>query len=326
MNSPSFWWLPNSTLPARLLQPLSFIYKYLASLHGQLRAARAYYASVPVISVGNLTLGGAGKTPVTIWLAEHFSSEGHQVAIVSRGYGGTETDQPLQVNPAQHTAAQVGDEPLEMAHRFTSQPVMVWVGKNRPAAVKRAEQAGATLILLDDGFQRRDISRQINILVINGANPFGNGLPLPAGPLREDLSAARRASFAIVLNEPSNKINTFYGVEAYRLSITPTPQSLAALKGPLLAFAGIAHPQKFFKTLKDQNLNVLETHPYPDHHRYTRSQLAFLHARAQSLGASLVTTAKDATKLPRHFAHVLTTTLTGEDTHNIIEELNLRLR
>lgn len=326
MKSPSFWWHQEPTLTARLLTPLAILYANAAEIRGKRQAKKAYYPAVSTISIGNLTVGGAGKTPLTIWLAEHFAAAGEQVAIISRGYKGAENNHPTRVDIHTHTARQVGDEPLEMARHFANKPVAVWVCRNRPQAARRAEQAGATLLLLDDGFQRRDIARNINILAINGRNPWGNGLPLPAGPLRENLDARNRASFAIVLDEPQEKTNRYYGLEAYRLATVPQPETLAKLKGPLIAFAAIAHPEKFFETLRQANCNVLEKISFPDHHTYTETDLTLLENHARNARASLVTTAKDATKLPAGFAHILTTTLNGSDSENILQEINLRLR
>lgn len=318
---PAFWYRQEKTLAARLLSPLGWLYGQAATLHGAYRARRAYFAAVPVISVGNLVVGGAGKTPLTLLLAQHFAAQGHQVAIVSRGYGGTQR-LPFQVSPATHTASMVGDEPLMLAQALAGTSAAVWIGRNRPAVVRRAEQAGATLILLDDGFQRRDVARQANILVI-GAQGFGNGLCLPAGPLREPLAARTRASFAVVINEPQAHTGTFYGVTAYRLQGSIPAANLP--KGPLVAFAGTAHPSAFFQSLKAAGATVVEAIPFPDHHAYTAADLTRLSTRANTQGARLITTAKDAPKLPAGFAHTAPYTLTGPDLPQLLTHLTTLL-
>ncbi len=335
MPTPSFWWQPHLTLPALLLGPLAYVYGKAAQAHGAYRAKRAYYAAVPVISVGNITLGGTGKTPLVQALAAHFAAQGTQVAVVLRGYGGTESALPLQVS-FQHTATQVGDEAVAL-FRALPRHVQVWVGRHRPSVVRRAEAAGAGLIILDDGFQRRDVARDVDLLVLNGhppqgqtsPQPFGNSLCLPAGPLREPLSGRSRAHWAVVMNEPTTAPGQplpYYGLVAYRLAVAPTATSLAPLKGkPLLAFAGLGHPEKFFASLRQAGLNLALTVALPDHSRYTPKQLAALQQEAKILGATLTTTTKDAAKLPAGFAHVVETQLTGADWASLLAGLEVKL-
>lgn len=318
MKSPSFWWEPRITVLARLLQPVSWLYGQVAAMHGAWRAKRATPVGVPVISIGNLTVGGAGKTPLTQWVAEQLAAMGHQVAIVSRGYGGASAATPLRVRPNVHTAFQVGDEPLLLARHFTASPVAVWVGINRPLAVRRAVEAGATVVVLDDAFQRRDVARTLDLLVINGTRPaFGNGLCLPAGPLREPLSALRRAHAAVILNAPEAAplpVLAQAEIPTFHLATIPTATSLEPLRNHrLLAFCGLAHPEKFFNTLKTAGLEPTQTVTFPDHHAYTAADLKRLQNASQQLHAVRVTTTKDAAKLPRNFAYVLDISLTGAD-------------
>jgi tetraacyldisaccharide 4'-kinase len=324
MFAPRFWYKPRLTVPALLLWPLGMAYGAASWLKGHARARNPYYAGVPVISIGNLVVGGAGKTPVVQWLAGWLAAQGHQVAIVSRGYGGSLGDQPTQVNPRFHNATMVGDEPLLLASHFANRAVAVWIGRNRPAAVRRAEQAGATVILLDDAFQRRDVARNLDVLVLNGSEgaPWGNGLPMPAGPLREFLSARRRASFALVLNEHPAQPLPYYGVPAYRLNTVATEASIAPLRGKkLLAFAALAHPEKFIATLVQQRLHIKAAIAFPDHHLYTGANLNYLATRARDAGAQMVTTSKDAVKLPPGFAHVVHITLSGPGMADFLTEI-----
>ncbi|RYG61922.1 MAG: tetraacyldisaccharide 4'-kinase [Alphaproteobacteria bacterium] len=330
MSAPKFWYAPTPTLAAWALWPLAMAYGAGANLHGKLRARKPYYAAVPVISIGNLVVGGAGKTPVAQWLATHYAARGHQVAIVSRGYGG-QSVLPMQVNPRFHTAAEVGDEPLALATHFqsnTTAAISVWVGRKRPAVVRRAEQAGATLIILDDGFQRRDVARTVDILVLNGAqaSAWGNGLPMPAGPLREFINNRTRAHFAVVLNEPAQTPLPYYGLPAYRLTTQPAAESITPLRGkPLVAFAGLAHPEKFMHTLVQQGLKLSAAIAFPDHHPYTQANLIYLRQRANEAKGILVTTEKDAVKLPQGFAHVVPLTLSGIARADLLTELDDRL-
>ena len=331
LTAPAFWFQPRPTLLATLLTPFSLLITVVSNAQRWWRAQNPYYPTVPTISLGNLTLGGGGKTPLAQFLAQHFATQGYQVAIISRGYGGHTTAQPLQVHAHQHTAWHVGDEPLALARSLAHLPVTVWVGRNLPATVQRAEQAGATLLLLDDAFHRTDVTRTVDVLVIHGANPWGNGCVLPAGPLREPLSHRHRAHLAVIINpSPSTPPGHFYGLPAYRLTSQLTLESLAPLKGQrLIAFAGLAHPEKFFHTLtshaQTSGYELLTTHPFPDHHTYTAETLHALTTEAATRRAVLVTTSKDAAKLPPNFAHVLNLTFTGPELSNLLTDLSLRL-
>ena len=327
MHAPSFWYHPKPTLAAYALWPLGMAYAGIAALNNARRARKPYFAAVPVISIGNLVVGGAGKTPVVQWLTAYYAAKGHQVAIVSRGYG-SQAERPFQINPHLHSAQEVGDEPLALARHFRNTSVSVWVGHNRAAVTRRAEQAGATLIILDDGFQRRDVARNVDILVLNGAQPsvWGNGLPMPAGPLRETLPNRARAHFAIVLNEQDQETLPYYGLPAYRLTTLPTEATIEPLRGkPLVAFAGLAHPEKFMRTLVQSGLKLAAAIAFPDHHNYTPANLTYLRNRANDAKAELVTTEKDASKLPAGFAHVVQLTLGGPARQDLITELNDRL-
>jgi tetraacyldisaccharide 4'-kinase len=323
--SPDFWRKPS--LWAWLLWPASLLYQGGRWLHRRARLWQRYWAGVPVISVGNLTTGGAGKTPVVALLAQHFAQQGEQVAIVSRGYGGR-FKKPFQVN-WHNTPEEVGDEALMLYRRFSHTTVNVWIGRNRPATVRRAEQAGATLILLDDGFQRDDVARNVDIVVIDGQTGFGNGLCLPAGPLREPVTALKRADFAIIINSQESR-PVYFDILAYRLSARIPTQALTNLKGQrVIAFAGLARPEKFFDALQREGMSPLVTLPFADHHPYTARDLAELQESAREHGAYLVTTEKDLVRLPEDFAKqviALPLELKGRDMENIFEELKERLR
>ncbi len=317
MQQPSFWWRPRLSVPALVLAPLAVVYGWVAGVVGRMRAARAYYAAVPVVSVGNLSVGGSGKTPLVEALATHFAARGEQVAVVMRGYGGQMGAQPLQVRP-EHPAALVGDEARMLATACAGQRVAVWVGANRPAVVRRAEQAGATFIVLDDAFQRRDVARTVDILVLDGARPwpFGNGLVLPAGPLRESLGARTRADFAVLLNAkptPTTEAPPYYGLLTYRPHTQLVAADVKALAGKsLLAFCGLGNPDKFFAALRQAGLQVSATVRYADHYAYPPRSVAYLRRQAQMHGLTLVTTAKDAVKLPPGVAQVVRQEITPD--------------
>ncbi|MBM4380369.1 MAG: tetraacyldisaccharide 4'-kinase [Deltaproteobacteria bacterium] len=258
-----------------------------------------------VLSVGNLSVGGTGKTPAVGWLAAALAAQGQRVAVLSRGYG-RRGRRPLRVQSS-HTAAEVGDEPLLLARALPEVPVYVGADRVGLAAWARAE--GATWALLDDGFQHRRLARDVDLLVVDAASPFGNGRLLPAGPLREPVSAARRAS-AVWLrcaraDEPVPAplahlpvIRACHAPDAV-LDAAGTRHPLAALQGTrVLAFAGLARPGGFFAGLARLGAEVVEGRAFPDHHAFTGEELARLARDAGRAGARCITTAKDAVRLP----------------------------
>lgn len=298
MRAPRFWFSnPNRPgLRARFLAPLGWL--YAAGTARRLR--RAGYASrVPVICVGNLVAGGAGKTPATLALAEHLTTNGQVVHVVSRGFGGSLAG-PVQVDPARHSAAEVGDEPLVL-----SAIVPVWVARERADGVRAAEAAGATIILLDDGFQNPAVKAGLSIVVVDAARGFGNGRCIPAGPLREPVSVGlARADLLLLIGDPEAR-GRFLSQWARKIPVPIVQAALLPLQtgmdwqdSPVLAFAGIADPERFFGTLRGLGAKLLRTEPLPDHAPLSETLLRRLDAEASALGAQLVTTEKDAVRLP----------------------------
>jgi tetraacyldisaccharide 4'-kinase len=323
--APGFWY-QSAGLASWLLSPLALAYRGASLAQAWLRGQGVYYAGVPVISVGNITVGGSGKTPLVEALAKHYAAKGHAVAVVGSGYGAHEKQWPVRVEPFNHSAWQVGDEALMLARSLRHASVVVWIAASRQVAVRRAEEAGATLIILDDGFHRRDIARTADVVVVDGPRGFGNGFMLPAGPLREPVRGLKRASFAVVMDEPAGQLNQWYGVSAYRLTLTPEKWQIEALRGKrLVAFAGLGNPDKFFAMLRHYGLNVVEEVPFADHYEYGVRDVTDLNELAQRLNATLVTTAKDAAKLPQGFAEVVTVSARGADWTAIIADLDARM-
>lgn len=289
LRAPEFWRRDGAA--SRLLSPLAALY----DAAGRLRAAVARPARVgfPVICVGNLTAGGAGKTPVVLSLAKKLTARGVKVHILSRGYGGRKRG-PLLVDPGRHDARAVGDEPLLLA-----KAAPCWVAANRPAGARAAVAAGAQAILMDDGLQNPSLAKDWSLLVIDGDYGLGNGRVLPAGPLRED--AARgitRADAVVVMGKDKTSLaGRLAGKTVLHALVTPAePEKFAGR--PFVAFAGIGHPEKFFRSAEEAGASLLTRHAYADHHRYRESELQALMVRARAAGAALLTTEKDWVRLP----------------------------
>jgi tetraacyldisaccharide 4'-kinase len=306
MRAPRFWFAPPDRpgLLPRLLSPLGWLYAMATAR--RLRQP-GYAPRVPVICVGNLTVGGAGKTPTVIALVERLSARGHRVHVVSRGYRGR-LEGPVRVEEPRHKAEEVGDEPL-----LLSAFAPVWVAKDRAAGVRAAEGAGAELILMDDGFQNPAVKPTLALVVVDAARGFGNGRCLPAGPLREPVAIGlARADLLLSIGEPAPQTQfdaTWGPLDLPRLrgQLQPLQMGMNWQGARVLAFAGIADPSRFFATLRAEGAEVIRGEALGDHEILSETLLKRLDAEATATGAQLVTTEKDAARLPVHWrAKVLT--------------------
>jgi tetraacyldisaccharide 4'-kinase len=271
-----------------LLAPVSWAYAGAGALKHAL--ARPQIVSRPVVCIGNLTLGGAGKTPVTRALRAVFAELGVSAHTVSRGYGGRLLG-PCAVDRAIHTCVDVGDEPLLHARDGEA-----WIARDRHAGAQAAIDAGARLVLLDDGLQNPALHKDFSFIVIDAGTGFGNRRVFPAGPLREPLAAGlKRADAFIIMGDGACDALDAIEKPVLRAYLAPLA---APPEGPLLAFAGIARPQKFFDTLIAAGADLRDGVAFPDHHVFTASELAQLRAHGESLGARLITTEKDHVRLP----------------------------
>jgi tetraacyldisaccharide 4'-kinase len=292
--APAFWAEPPGVL-ANLLLPIGAAWDSVGRLRRAL--SHSYCPPVPVVCVGNLVAGGAGKTPVALAMTSHFNARGVPVHVVTRGYGGR-LGGPVRVDPARHDAAAVGDEPLLLAARGPC-----WVARDRSAGVRAAIAAGAGMVLLDDGFQNPTIAKTLSLVVVDAAYGFGNRRVIPAGPLRESLARGLARADALVLLGTETEARCAQWIKIGR-GLPVLPAVLAPIDGDrlagsrLMAFAGIGRPEKFFATLRELGAVLVGTRAFPDHHPYRSGEIERLLRDAERARARLVTTAKDIVRVP----------------------------
>ena len=286
MKTPAFWNSVN--LISNLLLPLGHIYAAATACRVK-KTPR--HADKKVICIGNLTAGGTGKTPTALAVADILQQNGFNPYFVSRGYGGKLKD--LIVDPKIHTATEVGDEPLLLA-----QKAKVSINPERYEAARKAIADGADCIIMDDGFQNPTLFKDLSLLVFDGEVGIGNGRPVPAGPLRENFAEGlKRADAAVILGQDRHNLAaklgtlpTFYGKT---VPIVPTD-----VQHPVLAFAGIGRPEKFYASLRECRLSVRRCINFPDHHFYTTAELQQLIDSAKKENLTIFTTGKDFVKIP----------------------------
>lgn len=291
MRAPEFW--QTDGVPARLLDPIGRLY----GLAGVVRRrwATQVKAKIPVICIGNLTVGGTGKTPTAIALAHHLLDAGGRPHFLTRGYSGRERG-PKRVSPVDHDAADVGDEPLLLARVAPT-----WVSVDRAKGAALATQTGATHIVMDDGLQNPYLAKDLTFVVIDGAVGFGNQRLMPAGPLREPINEAfSRIDAVIVIGRDQTGISERLPADIVRLTADFHPAADASrFAGQrVLAFAGIGRPEKFYQTLENLGAEIVETRSFPDHHRFNTLEIDAILERARQFDAACVTTEKDHVRLP----------------------------
>jgi tetraacyldisaccharide 4'-kinase len=314
VKAPRFWMKPRPTLLARLLQPTGWAYGRATA---QRMRGQGERVGAPTICVGNFTVGGAGKTPTAVALARMLIGDGRRVAFLSRGYGGAERAEPLLVGADTHNATEVGDEPLLLAKL-----AQCWVGTDRVRSARSAVEAGADTLVLDDGLQNPGLIKDLSFAVVDGESGFGNGLCVPAGPLRAPVSSQLPFVQAlIVLGGDDAAVSRIAalarGKPVIRASLEPDALAAAPLIGrEVFAFAGIARPEKFYATLRRVGAQIVATRDFADHHPYTQREVDALIEESRGRGALLATTEKDLVRLSARQARsvvALPVTLRFED-------------
>lgn len=289
MSAPRFW--QRDGLLPRLLQPVAS--RVATVTARRLAATEGIDPGCSVLCVGNLTVGGQGKTPAVLAILASLQAKGLTAFALTRGYGGS-LPGPVWVDPAKHSAAEVGDEPLLLA---ATAPTIV--AKDRAAGAQAARAAGAQVIVMDDGFQNPAVRKDFSLIVVDGGAGFGNGRVLPAGPLREPVAAGlARAQAVIRIGADHCGLAAHLPEGIPLLTATLVPDGPMAWRGRrVFAFAGIGRPQKFFDTLAGVGAEIAGTRAFADHRPYAAADLDALRRDAAATGAALVTTAKDFARL-----------------------------
>ncbi|WP_298745108.1 tetraacyldisaccharide 4'-kinase [uncultured Brevundimonas sp.] len=302
LNTPRWWYdreRRHAPMTRMLLKPLSWI--WAAATARRLARAAPADPGVPVISVGNLTVGGSGKTPVAREALRLLHEAGVAAHALSRGYGGR-LKGPARVDPAVHTAAEVGDEPLMLALGGPA-----WIARDRVAGARAAAAAGAPAVVLDDAHQNPALEKALSLVVVDGETrdgewPFGDGSVFPSGPMREPLKAGLARADAVVVLLPADApaadpelLSAFGALPVFIARLKPAAPPPA---GPVLGFAGIAKPWKVERALDAAGAELVDFAPFPDHAAFRDQDLRFLAGRAEHFGARLVTTEKDWFRLP----------------------------
>ncbi|WP_203292791.1 tetraacyldisaccharide 4'-kinase [Maricaulis parjimensis] len=299
MREPAFWRTDggrgSGSLVRALLSPLGHLYAWTVAR--RIRKTVPEKLDIPVICVGNLTVGGVGKTPIVLALLQRLAEMGQTPAALSRGYGGKLAG-PVRVDPDIHTAADCGDEPLLLARTAPA-----WISRDRVAGGQAIAGSGASVIVMDDGHQNPSLAKDASIIVVDGKAGWGPGTLFPAGPLREPVKTGLARADAVVIMMPDGETAPDYrglGLDTVEIPVfhawlaptAPPPP------GKLVAFAGIGRPQKFFDALTAAGADLAEVADFPDHHPWSSGDLDRLNALAKAHDARLVTTEKDWVRLP----------------------------
>ncbi len=305
LKAPKFWYKKKDTYLSNTLYPLSLLFRFGTKLRNVLSHKKIF--KIPVICIGNIVVGGAGKTPVAIKLGTLLKKNGYKPHFVTKGYGGIETNNTLIKE--WHSAQSVGDESL-----LLSEIAPTWIGKDRNKSFMLARENGADCIIMDDGFQNPTLQKDFSIIVINGEQGFGNKRVIPSGPLRESISRGiSRANLIIVIGEITEDVKRKIPstVPLIHANFKISKNNMIYKKQKVTAFAGIAYPDKFYNSLNEQGAILEKKISYPDHHIFDENDMLNLAEMANITKSILVTTKKDFVRIPKSYRS-LVTTLNGE--------------
>ena len=295
ISQPKFW--KNRNFVSDILFPLSFLYLFISSFKNYFE--KKFKSKLTIICVGNLTIGGTGKTPTVIYIAELLKNINYNVTILLKGYGGA-LKGPLRVTQ-KNKSSDVGDEAL-----LHSRINETWISNIRSKGVQLIEGVDKknNLIIMDDGLQNNSVEKDVNIAVFDGKEGIGNGRVIPSGPMRENLKfGLKKIKFVLIIGEDKSNISNLIKlinnkIKIFYATYEPDIKIIKAFKNKkIIAFAGIGFPNKFYNLLKKIHFNVLETKDFPDHHIYKKNELNLLIQKSKLLNATLVTTEKDYVKI-----------------------------
>ncbi len=305
LKAPKFWYLKKDTIISNSLYPLSLLFRFGTKIRNLV--SKKNKSPLPTICVGNIVVGGAGKTPVALKIGELLITSGYKPHFISKGYAGlTKISTLVQ---SWHSATSVGDESI-----LLSEVAPTWVGNDRIKSSILAKNQGGDCLIMDDGFQNPSIQKDFSIIVINSEQEFGNRRVMPSGPLRESINRGlSRTNLVIVIGNPSKEIKKIVPdhipIIESKFEIKKENKSFKGQK--IVAFAGIAYPEKFFNSLKDQGANIIKEISYPDHHIYNENDMLSLVETANKNQSILVSTKKDYVRIPKSYRS-LVNTLEGE--------------
>ncbi|PPR44748.1 MAG: Tetraacyldisaccharide 4'-kinase [Alphaproteobacteria bacterium MarineAlpha5_Bin11] len=295
LRAPKFWYVRNTTIFSTIFLPTSLLFRLLSKLYILFSSKNS--STVPVICIGNLVVGGAGKTPVALKVGNLLKLAGYRPHFLTRGYAGKIKENIRVLN--NHSPEEVGDESI-----ILSSVAPTWIGSNRIKSAKLAIKNNADCIIMDDGFQNPTIKKDFSIIVIDGKQGFGNQKVLPSGPLRESInSGLKRANAVIIVGEDTFNIKKFIpsSIPCFGAKFDVSNNEKIYKGKKVTAFAGIAYPTKFFDTLENQGAKILKTFTFPDHYIYTETDLLNLVEKANKNNSILVTTKKDLIRVPESY-------------------------
>ena len=317
LKAPKFWYLKKDTFQSRALYPLSLIFRLATKIRNVLNNAEK--SQLPVICIGNIVVGGAGKTPVALSIGKILIQAGYNPHFISKGYAGIIKRNTLV--QSWHSPKSVGDEPL-----LLSDIAPTWIGTDRNKSIKLAAEKGGNCIIMDDGFQNPTIYKDLSIVVINSAQEFGNKRVMPSGPLRESIKRGlSRTNLIIIIGEITKTLREIIPINIpiilANFKINNENKIFKAQK--ITAFAGIAYPEKFFNSLEQQGAKIEKEIIYPDHHIYDENDLLNLVEIANKNSSVLVTTKKDFVRIPKPYRSLINT-LEGEilfENNDLLKEI-----
>ena len=305
LKAPKFWYNQKDTLYSNILYPLSLVFRLGTRLRNWVSIKKL--SPIPTICIGNIVVGGAGKTPVSMKICKMLTKAGYKPHFISKGYAGTIKESTLV--ETWHSPKSVGDESL-----LLSEIASTWIGINRIQSANLAKKNGADCLILDDGFQNPSIDKDFSIIVVDGEQEFGNKRVLPAGPLRESIRRGlSRTNIVVVIGKINKTLKMLIPstIPVFRAKFEIKKDNEIFKGKKVIAFAGIAYPSKFFKTLEAQGAKIIEEVSYPDHYIYNENDLLHLAEIANKTKSILVTTKKDFVRIPKTYRPLINT-LDGE--------------